>query len=74
MQSMFMLQCTGALTILQAGEGAFANIVTVRSNLDDAGVHQVTHRVKNLRNGASTMLLNNTVNAQKVITKFTSQS
>ncbi|XP_052262688.1 inactive serine/threonine-protein kinase TEX14-like isoform X2 [Dreissena polymorpha] len=57
----------------KANEGAFANIVTVRSNLDDEGVHQVTHRVKNLRNGASRTLLNNTVNAQKVITKFTSQ-
>ena len=39
----------------------YSNIVTVKSSLDDIGVHQVTHRMKNLKTGSSTTIVNDNV-------------
>lgn len=54
----------------QNNEKAFANIMTVRSRLDDSGTHQVTHQVKNLKTGGSSTMLNKLVNGQKIVTTF----
>ncbi|XP_060561995.1 uncharacterized protein LOC132721670 [Ruditapes philippinarum] len=51
-------------------EGAFSNIMTVRSSLEEAGRHQVTHQVKNLKTGGSNTMLNKLVNGQKINLTF----
>ncbi|XP_053384760.1 uncharacterized protein LOC128550221 isoform X2 [Mercenaria mercenaria] len=53
-----------------SSEGAFANIMTVRSSLQEVGKHQVTHKVKNLKTGGSNTMLNRLVNGQKITTTF----
>jgi len=58
--------------IFQSNEGVFANILTVRSSLDVPGVHQISHQMKNLKTGGSKMIINDTVDAKKVVTKFKS--
>ena len=56
----------------QSPDGAYSNIVTVTSSLDHAGLHQVTHKMKNLKTGGTRTLVNDTVNAQKIVTKLRS--
>ena len=55
--------------LLQGPEEVYSNIVTVRSSLDGSGLHQVTHKMKNLKTGGTKTLVNDTVSAQKVTTK-----
>ena len=58
--------------LLQSPDGVYSNIVTVTSSLDRSGLHQITHKMKNLKTRGTKTLVNDTVSARKVVTKLRS--
>lgn len=55
---------------LQSNEGKYANVMTIRSSIDEAGKHHVTHKIRNLKTGGSSTLLSERVTGQRVTTVF----
>ncbi|KAL4240089.1 hypothetical protein ACF0H5_000883 [Mactra antiquata] len=54
----------------KSNEGKYANVMTIRSSINEAGKHHLTHTIKNLKTGGSSTMLDEHVSAQRLVAVF----